>query len=198
MNSKSLTLLLIASAIGVVLVSLILLLLPNIGNSLASSLGLDNNFIASTPTLSGSLEKAKVHRVVDGDTVELSDGRKIRYLNVDTPETVKSGTAVMCYGLIAKEFNKKTVEDKEVWLLSDKEAQDRYNRDLRIVFLSFEDAQNKKVENSLSGELLKLGMAQEKSYSPNTTYRKVFQNIEKQAKNDQVGAWGQCPKPFVA
>lgn len=57
-----------------------------------------------------------VVRVIDGDTVELEDGREVRYLYVDTPETVKPKTPVQCYGPEASAWNKSLVEGKTVRL----------------------------------------------------------------------------------
>jgi len=198
MNSKSLVLLTISSLVLIIILSLTLLILPDVGNSIAKSLGLSSEFQTVRSSSSGIVEQVKVKRVIDGDTIELSDGRRIRYLNIDTPETVKAGTPVMCWGPEAKEFNKKSIENQDAWLLPDKENTDRFNRELRIIFLNPDDANSRDASKSLNAELIKRGMAQEKSYSPNTTYRKNFQQLELQAKNNKVGAWGNCQNPFRA
>ena len=51
--------------------------------------------ITTTEIASGSaniskenLQKVKVLRVIDGDTIELENGQKVRYIGIDTPETV--------------------------------------------------------------------------------------------------------------
>ena len=43
-------------------------------------------------------EQALVLRVIDGDTVELEDGRVVRYFGIDIPETVHPNKPVECYG----------------------------------------------------------------------------------------------------
>jgi micrococcal nuclease len=66
-----------------------------------------------------------VARVVDGDTIELESGERIRYLLVDTPENT---TEVECFGPEAAELNRELVEGKQVTLRYDVECTDRYDR----------------------------------------------------------------------
>ena len=66
-----------------------------------------------------AFEEALVVRVVDGDTVELENGDRVRYLGIDTPETVHPDKPVECYGPEASERNKELVEGKTVSLLQD-------------------------------------------------------------------------------
>ena len=72
-----------------------------------------------------------VVNVVDGDTVDLASGERIRYLSVDTPET--TGGKTDCYGQEAKQFNSDFVLNKQVTLTYDAECQDRYVRLLAYV-----------------------------------------------------------------
>ena len=58
-------------------------------------------------------EKVYVSRVVDGDTIGLDDGRKIRYLGIDTPETVHPSKDVQCFGPEASKINKELVLNKK-------------------------------------------------------------------------------------
>jgi micrococcal nuclease len=139
-------------------------------------------------------ETAKIRRVVDGDTVELEDGRKVRLLNMDTPETVKPNTPVMCGGKEASEYSKKNLTDKNVILVADKEANDRYGRALRMVY--FEGRDTTKPEQSYNAELVRMGHARVKSYSPNKTFEKPLLAIEQEAKTNKSGTWS-CPEPFV-
>ena len=62
------------------------------------------------PTRTGTGEAARVALVVDGDTVELADGRRVRYIGVNTPE------ADQPYAADAKAFNSALVAGHEVWL----------------------------------------------------------------------------------
>lgn len=166
------------------------------------NLGLTDNYkpqnIYLKSTINGSkdgIEKSQVRRVVDGDTVELSSGQKIRLLNIDTPETVKANTPVMCYGTEASMFTKKLLTDKMVQLTADKEADDKYGRGLRFIFLDGVDTSN--IENSINAELVKNGFARMVVYKPNNTYAKEFQTWENEAKSKKLGLWGSCKNPFV-
>jgi micrococcal nuclease len=140
------------------------------------------------------VQRSKVLRVVDGDTLELEDGTKVRFLNVDTPETVKKNTAVMCYGKEASNYTKARLTDKTIQLTTDKSPRDQYGRELRFVFLDGVDTS--KVENSFNAEMIKKGFARARFYSPNTTYKKNFEAIQKEAQDTKAGIWSACPKPF--
>jgi len=132
----------------------------------------------------------RVTKVRGGDTIELENGMTIRYLYVDTPETVKVGTPVECFGPESSAFNKEYVYDKLVRLVRDKDPKDRFNRDLRLVFLEGKDTG--KPEQSVNAQMVKLGLAKAKFYSPNTTYKKQFERLQTQAKENKVGLWNSC------
>jgi micrococcal nuclease len=155
-----------------------------------------NNTYAKS-TINGSkdgIEKSQVRRVVDGDTVELTSGQKIRLLNINTPETVKANTPVMCFGEEASNFTKKLLSDKMIQLTQDKEANDQYGRGLRFIFLDGVDTT--KIENSINAEMVKNGFAKMVVYKPNNTYQREFQAWENEAKEKKLGAWGNCTNPF--
>ena len=80
---------------------------------------------------------ARVVRVIDGDTIEVSiDGAEedVRYIGVDTPETVKPGAPVQCYGPQASAANHRLVEGRTVRLVFDRERRDAYGRLLAYVY----------------------------------------------------------------
>ena len=85
----------------------------------------------ATPSL------ARVERVVDGDTILVRiDGRRerVRYIGIDTPESVKPGARVQCFGKAAAAANRRLVAGREVRLAYDAEARDRYGRLLAYVY----------------------------------------------------------------
>src|SRR5258708_5315184 len=57
----------------------------------------------NTPSISDGV---LVTRVVDGDTIEIEGGQKVRYIGVNTPETVDPRRPVQCYGKEASNKNK--------------------------------------------------------------------------------------------
>src|SRR3954464_10027563 len=82
---------------------------------------------------------ARVERVVDGDTivVRLDGGgarERVRYIGVDTPESVKPGTPVQCYAKAAAHANARLVAGRRVRLVRDAEERDRFGRLLAYVY----------------------------------------------------------------
>src|SRR3954468_3996648 len=88
-------------------------------------------------TAGGRSVSARVVRVVDGDTIVASvDGHDeyVRYIGVDTPETVKPDTPVQCFGPRASDENHRLVEGRTVRLVFDREQRDDYGRLLAYVY----------------------------------------------------------------
>ncbi|MGC4116249.1 MAG: thermonuclease family protein [Myxococcales bacterium] len=123
-----------------------------------------------------------VVEVVDGDTVYLSTGEKIRYLMVDAPEITKGHND--CYGQEAAAFNKDMVLDQTVTLTYDKECTDKYGR--LLAYVSFEGRE----VNSL---LVERGFACVLHIPPNGEDRvDEFKTLQADAKSAKRGAWGSC------
>lgn len=121
--------------------------------------------------------------MIDGDTVELADGRTIRYIGVDTPETVAPGQPVGCFGPQASARNKALVEGKAVELEKDVSETDRFGRTLRYVY----------VDGQLVNELLVLeGFAQVSTFPPDVKYVDRFTAAQTTARNAGRGLWGGC------
>ncbi len=130
----------------------------------------------------------KVINVIDGDTIQVELNSKIeniRLLGIDTPEITSPYTEEECFGQEAKEYLKQLLENKEVYLIPDKQSsdQDKYDRLLRYVFLPdglFVDA-----------ELIKNGFAYNYIYEP-FEFMKYFDFLEKEARGKDMGLWGEC------
>jgi len=84
--------------------------------SKASNILGDNNKIGSDNNLNNlnNLEKVVVKRVIDGDTIVLDDDRRVRYIGINTPETVHPNKDVECYGKESFDKNKELLEGKTV------------------------------------------------------------------------------------
>jgi len=141
------------------------------------------NPIHSAPLPDGYQGLAKVARVIDGDTIELTSGDRVRYLGMDTPETVDPRKAVQCFGHQASEENRTLVEGKEVNLVADVEDRDMYNRFLRYVY------QGKTFVNL---ELVRQGYAYAYPYPPDVAHEADFQTAQVQARAANRGLWGGC------
>lgn len=128
-------------------------------------------------------EVATVTRVLDGDTIEIEGGQTVRYIGIDTPETVKPQTPVQCFGEEAKEENSRLIQGKTVRLEKDISETDRYGRLLRYVY----------VDDTLINEaLVKNGFAQASTYPPDVKYQKLFLEAQIEAREQGRGLWGEC------
>lgn len=145
-----------------------------------------------TPTLSvasESAELATVLRVVDGDTIELADGRKVRYIGVDTPELHHPTKGVQCFGQEAMEKNKELVEGKEIKMKKDISETDRYKRLLRYIWVtSTQPGQEIFVNEYLARE----GFALQATFPPDVKYAELFRKAAEDARLQNKGLWKMC------
>ena len=125
----------------------------------------------------------KVVRVVDGDTIVLANGERIRYIGIDTPETKHPNKPVQYFGKEASEANKRLVEGKMVRLEYDVQQTDRYGRTLAYVYL--EDG------TFVNAWLVENGYARVSTYPPNVKYQQRFLELEKKAREAKLGLWGE-------
>lgn len=125
-----------------------------------------------------------VNWVIDGDTIELENDEKVRYIGIDTPESVHPSKPVECFGKEATNKNRELVEGKKVYLEKDITDRDKYNRLLRYVFL--ED------ETFVNLVLVREGYASSYSYPPDIKYQNLFQEAEKEARENNLGLWKSC------
>ena len=75
------------------------------------------------------LTEARVSRVIDGDTIELTTGERVRFIGVDAPEAGEPG------GSEATEFVRSKIGGQTVWLESDGNDTDRFDRLRRYVWI---------------------------------------------------------------
>ncbi|MDD3434723.1 MAG: thermonuclease family protein [Candidatus Pacebacteria bacterium] len=129
-------------------------------------------------------EKALVSRIIDGDTIELLDGKKVRYIGIDTPETVDPRKAVQCFGKESKEANSNLVLNKVVILKKDVSETDKYGRLLRYIYL--EDG------TFVNLWLVKNGYAFVDTYPPDVAYSREFLMAEQEARQNKRGLWDNC------
>jgi len=121
------------------------------------------------------LEKALVVRVIDGDTIELQGGRRVRYLGIDTPELGEY------YAAEATARNRELVDGKIVELQSGKRDEDEYGRLLRYVYVD---------GIFVNAELVAQGYATAYIFDPDDRYSQVLVQLEQYAKIRQRGLWG--------
>lgn len=122
-----------------------------------------------------------VKYVIDGDTIILKSGEKVRYIGIDTPEIDHENKRAEPLGYAARSFNKKLLGSKRIRLEYDKEKQDHYNRLLAYVFLPDGTFVNL--------ELVRSGMATYLHKSPNLKYRKRLLQAQRKAMSEKKGIW---------
>jgi micrococcal nuclease len=132
---------------------------------------------------------AKVIRAVDGDTILVRDSdnrtERVRYIGVDTPESVKPNAPVDCFGHEASNYNKQLVGGKTVKLVPDREPYDKYGRSLAFVYLGDQLIQAKLLEN---------GYAKTLEIEPNTSKASYFAKLERVAISTNQGLWRACDR----
>lgn len=142
-------------------------------------------FLAGCPGDSGSEcgpTAGVVTNVVDGDTIDLESGERIRYLMIDTPES--TGGADDCFGENAKTFNEDLVLGESVTLSYDVECTDNFGRLLAYVSVGGTEV------NSL---MVDRGYACVLHIPPNGDDREdEFQALEDAARAANRGMWGVC------
>ena len=146
---------------------------------------------AFAPT--GITEPARVVRVVDGDTIVVDRGRgqeKLRYIGVDTPETVKPGSPVEWMGPQASAANRALVDGREVILERDVSEYDRYGRLLRYVWIH--DGGTWTLVNLA---LVAAGYAQVVTYPPDVKYVDRYLEAQAEARTAGRGLWGAPLSP---
>lgn len=119
-------------------------------------------------------EEWKVKSIKDGDTIIMSTGEEVRYIGIDTPEESQP------YFDEAKEFNRKMVGGKRIYLEYDRERRDRYFRILAYIWVD---------TLLVNAELIKKGLAWVYSYRSNLRYRDYFVSLQKEAREKRIGVW---------
>lgn len=135
-----------------------------------------------------------VKRVVDGDTLLLENGERVRLIGIDTPEIHESAklrrdaaragqdeAAIKKLGQRSYGFTKKLIEGKRVSLEFDIDKRDKYNRLLAYVYL--EDG------TFVNAQIVKEGYASLLTFPPNVKYAELFSKLYKEARENKRGLW---------
>ena len=139
-----------------------------------------------TPSAQSSSTSGRVTRVVDGDTIHVMVGGRdetVRYIGVDTPESVKPGTPVQCFAKRASAFNERLAAGEKVRLVRDAEERDRYGRLLAYVYAGPE---------FVNRELVARGYARTLTIPPNVAHADEFAALARRARQAGLGLWRAC------
>jgi micrococcal nuclease len=129
---------------------------------------------------SPSDETFEVKRVIDGDTIELSNGDRVRLIGINTPETGQP------YYSEATEKLKQLLGDNPITMEKDEDDKDQYNRLLRYIYVN---------DTFVNLEMVRSGYALAYDYEPNTKYSEEMHDAELEARNAQSGIW--APSTFT-
>lgn len=125
--------------------------------------------------------KVKVRKVIDGDTLLLQDGEKVRLIGINTPEVQSRYSQSQPGGEAARDWLQRTLRNPTVWLQYDAQQFDKYDRRLAHVFL--ESGQY------LNGLLLEQGLAMLTLIPPNLQYADVLIQAQQAAEQNKRGIW---------
>ncbi len=121
-------------------------------------------------------------RVIDGDTLELQGGERVRLIGVNTPESVDPRRPIERFGKEAADFTRRMVEGKTVRIEYDDELKDQYGRTLAYVFLP--DG------TLLNAEIIRQGYGFAYTRFP-YRYQQEFVALEREAREQRRGLWGK-------
>lgn len=145
-----------------------------------TSVGLVVLVLSSLPA--GSEERyARIHHVIDGDTVVLEDGRRVRYLGINAPERDQP------YYAEATAFNRRLTEGRRVKLEEDEVPEDGYSRLLAYVYVDGE---------MVNAELIEAGLAHLLVIPPNLKHYDRLLELERRAQAALRGIWRDLGGPL--
>ena len=138
-------------------------------------------------------DQGVVARIIDGDTIELADGRTVRFIGIDTPEVRhrRGGRWVDDPEPFAREASHATaalMARRTVRLEFDVQPRDKYGRTLAYVYVAEPDGH----ELMVNEELVRLGAAQLMTIPPNVRYVERFRQAQDDARRAQRGVWGEA------
>jgi micrococcal nuclease len=130
----------------------------------------------------------RVVRVTDGDTIRVALGgrvERVRYIGIDTPESVKPDTPVQCYAHRAATENARLVAGRRVRLVLDVETHDRFGRLLAYVYREDDGL-------FVNEALVRGGFARTLTVPPNVRYAGRFAALARRARRAGRGLWSAC------
>ncbi len=136
-------------------------------------------------TTQSAKETAVISRVIDGDTVELDGGKRVRLVGIDSPEIQDLRFKIQeeCYSEEAKEETVRLLDQKSVRLEKDVSETDKYGRLLRYVY----------VEGTFINDyLVRQGFARVMGIPPDTKFYGQLKEAEKEAREAGRGLWKSC------
>ena len=164
----------------------------------------------------------QVRKVIDGDTIVLTNGEHIRLIGIDAPESHLNQRAkvmssrshrdiqsILAMGRVSKNFLTQLIEGKEVFLEYDVQKKDRYGRTLAYVYYPLAEKNTEPglvpdvklytVQRDgrsyvfLNATIMRSGYASPLTIAPDNTYAQLFGQLYQEAQSRQNGLWAQKP-----
>jgi len=134
-------------------------------------------------------QRAIVQRVIDGDTIELTNKKRVRLIGINTPESTYK---IEVYGKEAQNYSQEKLAGRTIWLQKEISDSDRYGRLLRIVWL--EQPVDSRNEDEIrlkmfNAELILNGYAEPSTFPPDVKYSPYFRQFAREARSLRVGLW---------
>jgi micrococcal nuclease len=124
------------------------------------------------------------YSVIDGDTIELRDAGRVRYIGIDAPERDEP------YYDEARQYNERLLSQGEMSLGYGRERYDRYERTLAYVYVRTEAGRSVFVNE----EMVRAGWAKALEIPPNTDYAPRLRRAEEEARRYGRGIWAAGPR----
>ncbi|MGI8984785.1 MAG: thermonuclease family protein [Acidimicrobiales bacterium] len=142
---------------------------------------------APAPTAIPAGEDTAVVRVVDGDTIMVTGGTRVRLIGIDTPETVDPSSPVQCFGPEATRYaNALLPVGTPIRLVYDVERLDRYGRTLAYVYRTGDGV-------FVNLAMARDGLAAQLTVPPNVAHAEEIRVAVAEARTANLGLWAACP-----
>ena len=127
-----------------------------------------------------SSAEATLERVIDGDTIMVSDGRSVRLIGVDAPELRHGSKPAEPYGMEASAHLRQLIGTSKVQLERDISETDKYGRLLRYVYVA---------DENLSVRMARDGYAKSLTIPPDVRFAAEIRNAVSEAREAHRGLW---------
>ncbi len=130
------------------------------------------------------LQTVRVQRVIDGDTVQLRGGERVRLIGLNAPEKALDGRPAEPQAARAAQALTDLLRDRDIYLQPGSETHDRHGRRLAHLFL-------RRDGGSVEAELLRRGLGFQVAIPPNTDLADCLQRAEQTARAQRTGVWAE-------
>ena len=141
------------------------------------------------------LDKATVVRHIDGDTVviKFENGveEKVRFIGVDTPETVHKTKDIKPYGRESSDYTKESLLGETIYVEKDVSERDKYGRILRYIWFEIpkEITEQEIINKMFNATIILEGYAQVSTFPPDIKYVDYFIKFQHEAQEQNKGLW---------